>query len=144
MALGGWKKFGSYAFSQHLVWICYKVKLQTLYQQKIGLLAPMLICIWFLIILFFHNRIFKVADPVTPVDSTQVSPPVDGEYPIEPDKIVLEENSIQSGDEVNNNSDVNNKSINNFNNSLSESIQIEDTTENAGTGPGGPIENKNW
>ena len=98
----------------------------------------------FLIILFFHNRIFKTNEPV-PVtgDDTQVSPPVDGEYPIEPDKIVLEENSIQSGDEVNNNSGSNNKSLNNFNNSLSESIQIEDTTENAGTGPGGPIENKN-
>ncbi len=92
----------------------------------------------FLIILFFHNRIFKTNEPVPVIgDDTQVSPPVDGEYPIEPDKIVLEENSIQSGDEVNN------KSLNNFNNSLSESIQIEDTTENAGTGPGGPIENKN-
>ena len=92
----------------------------------------------FLIILFFHNRIFKTNEPVPVIgDDTQVSPPVDGEYPIEPDKIVLEENSIQSGDEVKN------KSINNFNNSLSESIQIEDTTENAGTGPGGPIENKN-
>jgi len=92
----------------------------------------------FLIILFFHNRIFKTNEPVPVIgDDTQVSPPVDGEYPIEPDKIVLEENSIQSGDEVNN------KPINNFNNSLSESIQIEDTTENAGTGPGGPIENKN-
>ena len=92
----------------------------------------------FLIILFFHNRIFKTNEPVPVIgDDTQVSPPVDGEYPIEPDKIVLEENSIQSGDEMNN------ESLNNFNNSLSESIQIEDTTENAGTGPGGPIENKN-
>ncbi len=92
----------------------------------------------FLIILFFHNRIFKTHEPV-PVtgDDTQVSPPVDGEYPIEPDKIVLEENSIQNGEELNN------KTINNFNNSLNESLQIEDTTENAGTGPGGPIENKN-
>lgn len=92
----------------------------------------------FLIILFFHNRIFKTNEPV-PVtgDNTQVSPPVDGEYPIEPDKIVLEENSIQNGEELNN------KTINNFNNSLNESLQIEDTTENAGTGPGGPIENKN-
>jgi len=103
----------------------------------------------FLIILIFHNRIFKVIDPEKPVDANGnliesnpvddilVSPPVDGEYPIEPDKIVLEENSIQSGDEFKN------KPINKFDNSLSESIQIEDTTENAGTGPGGPIENKN-
>ena len=59
----------------------------------------------FLIILFFHNRIFKTNEPVPVIgDDTQVSPPVDGEYPIEPDKIVLEENSIQSGDEENNNS----------------------------------------
>lgn len=104
----------------------------------------------FLIILFFHNRIFKVVDPQKPVDadgnpieSTQVSPPVDGEYPIEPDKIVLEENSIQPGDKIESGDELKNKPINNFDNSLSESIQIEDTTENASAGPGGPIENKN-
>ena len=104
----------------------------------------------FLIILFFHNRIFKVVDPEKPVDAdgnpienSRVSPPVDGEYPIEPDKIVLEENSIQSGDEFKDITENKINSNNNLNNSLSESIQIEDTTENAGTGPGGPIENKN-
>ena len=92
----------------------------------------------FIIILIFHNRIFKVHEPAPVVngDGTLVSPPVDGEYPIEPDKIVLEENSIQSHPEnLNNKIDIDN--------SLKESIQIEDTKENAGTGPGGPIENKN-
>ena len=60
-------------------------------------IADASVSVGFLIILFFHNRIFKTHEtPVPPIESEQVSPPVDGEYPIEPDKIVLEENSIQA------------------------------------------------
>jgi signal peptidase II len=111
-------------------------------------IADASVSIGFLIILFFHNRIFKVTEPVTPVDSTQVSPPVDGEYPIEPDKIILEDNSIQSHPEDFSNNTVLNKPVDlnnnkDLNNSLTESFQIEDTTENADPGPGGPVKIKN-
>ncbi|HMT11217.1 MAG TPA: hypothetical protein PKA39_06295, partial [Ignavibacteria bacterium] len=87
----------------------------------------------FLIILFFHNRIFKTDEP-QPVttDGGLVSPPVDGEYPVNPDAVVLSENSIQNEQE---------QKIE-VNDTLLENSQIEDTTENAGTGPGGPNENK--
>lgn len=98
----------------------------------------------FLIILFFHNRIFapKETDPVINGDGTLVSPPVDGEYPIEPAEKVLEENSIQSENKFSNL----NTSLNNTNeviiNSNNGSDQIEDTKEDGASGPGGTIENK--
>lgn len=59
-------------------------------------IADVSVSVGFIIILLFHNRIFKSIEPEAPHDSLLVSPPVDGEYPIEPDKIVLEENSIQA------------------------------------------------
>lgn len=98
-------------------------------------IADVSVSIGFIIILLFHNRIFKTLEPNKTLDSSHVSPPVDGEYPIEDDKIILEENSIQNHPE-----DFKNKD---FNNSLTESFQIEDTTENADTGPGGTVETKN-
>jgi len=88
----------------------------------------------FLIILFFHNRIFKTDEP-QPVttDGVLVSPPVDGEYPVNPDAVTLSENSLQNEQE---------QKIE-VNDTILENSQIEDTKENAGTGPGGPNENKN-
>lgn len=91
----------------------------------------------FLIILFFHNRIFKTDEPAPVVngDGTLVSPPVDGEYPLEPAEKIHEENSVQSN--------FNHPENNNINiNPLNGSDQIEDTAENGASGPGGTIKNK--
>lgn len=91
----------------------------------------------FLIILFFHNKIFKTDEPAPVVngEGSLVSPPVDGEYPLEPAEKILEENSIQS--------DILFPEKSNINiNSLNGSNQIEDTEEDGASGPGGSVKNK--
>ncbi len=101
--------------------------------------ADVSVSVGFLIILFFHNRIFKTHEEPVLVDSGQVSPPVDGEYPLNPNSITLAENSIQS----NNDKLIDLNKPLDSNNSLTEISQIEDTKENADAGPGGTIETKN-
>lgn len=96
-------------------------------------IADASVSIGFLIILFFHNRIFKVLEEPVLVDRGQVSLPVDGEYPENPDEVTLAENSIQS----------NKDNFTDTNNTLTEIPEIEDTKENADAGPGGTIETKN-
>lgn len=107
----------------------------------------------FLIILFFHNRIFKTneAEPIVNGDGSLVSPPVDGEYPIESAEKVLEENSVQHGENFftaesksHNTTNINSDTFINSNSTgLNGKSKIEDTAENGASGPGGTIEDKN-
>jgi signal peptidase II len=110
-------------------------------------IADASVSIGFLIILLFHNRIFK-HDEVQPEDSGAVSPPIDGEYPAPlaadtngvKDKSVLDLSADQLKEEE--------RALNNIpaeklvqepvtQEILSGTSQIEDTTKNADAGPGG-------
>ncbi|MCC6864839.1 MAG: signal peptidase II [Ignavibacteria bacterium] len=106
----------------------------------------------FLIILFFHNRIFKTneGDSIVNSDGSLVSQNVEGELNAETSEIVTGDNLNTSNQTLftpNNNAAQNNvtENFNSLNNtsSLNGKSKIEDTEENGSSGPGGTIEDKN-
>lgn len=102
-------------------------------------IADVSVSLGFLIILIFHNRIFKVEeDAPAVIDAPLVSTPVDGVYPVNND--LGEANTFIGGDLAKQNS-LRDETI--HKESITDNSQIEDTKKNVDSGPGGTDETKN-
>lgn len=111
-------------------------------------IADASVSVGFLIILIFHNRIFKQEEPApvpVPNDGETFSPPVDGEYPLDANHPVDPEDILHKN--------VNGPVVNGSNTAAElvpeidpEKIiikdKIEDTAQNVDPGPGGAGKNK--
>ncbi len=100
--------------------------------------ADVSVSLGFLIILVFHNRIFKTEDAQVPLDSAAIDNPVDVSYPVTND--LGGSGTVYAGSLP-----VQNPLLNDsiHNESITDNSQIEDTKKNVDSGPGGTDETKN-